>query len=524
MIALRWTLRFFFDLLERGLAIIFPAQWNPLLNLGALGFFFYWIVAVSGVYLFIFFDTGVQDAYASVEYITIDQWYAGGVMRSLHRYASDGLVLTMFLHLLREFALDHYRGVRWFSWVTGVFIVIMVYISGITGYWLVWDKLAQYVALVSTEWLDRLGLFAESIARNFLHPGAIDDRFFTLMVFIHIAVPLILLIFLWIHLQRVTRARINPPRGLAVGVLASMLLLSLVYPAVSQGPADLAQVPASLGLDWFYLPLFPLLDRMPTAVTWGGAATLTLLFVAIPWLPPMRRAQPATVDLDNCNGCIRCFNDCPYNAITMVERADELPFERQPVVDPSLCTSCGICAGSCPTSMPFRIGSKLSPGIDLTDASMADLRSSLHAAAEQLNAEHKIIIFGCEPCLPQLMIANESVATVPVRCIGQLPPAFIDYALAKDLADCIVLAGCTENSCYYRFGVQWTNGRLARTRDPYLRKRVSDEKVHAIWAGRLGRSNLQQLLLQIYADLEEKKNSKVLKNDRSVSQRSKAHA
>lgn len=524
MTAVRSILCFFFDVLESSLARFFPAQWNPLLNLGALGFFFYWIIAVSGVYLFIFFDTGVQDAYASVEYMTNDQWYAAGVMRSLHRYASDGLVVVMFLHLLRQFGLDHYRGVRWFSWVTGVVIIGMVYVSGITGYWLVWDRLAQYVAIVSTEWLDRLSLFGEPIARNFLHPGAIEDRFFTLMVFIHIAVPLILLIFLWIHLQRVTRPRINPPRGLAAGVLASMLVLSLVHPAVSQGPANLAQVPESLGLDWFYLPLFPLLERMPTAVTWGGAAILTLLFVAIPWLPPMRRLQPATVDLDNCNGCIRCFNDCPYDAITMVERTDGLPFERQPIVDPSLCTSCGICAGSCPTSMPFRVGSKLSAGIDLPDASMAELRTSLHAAAAHLKGDRRVIIFGCEPCLPQLLVTNETVATVPVRCIGQLPPAFIDYALTKGFADCIVVAGCAENSCYYRFGVQWTNGRLGRTRDPYLRKRVSDDQVRVIWAGRHGRRNLQHLLLKIDADLEEQKNRKARKNDRVVAERSKSHA
>ena len=67
---------------------------NPFSWLGALGWYFYWIVAVSGVYLYIFFDTGVTEAYASVEYITHDQWYAAGIMRSLHRYASDALVVV----------------------------------------------------------------------------------------------------------------------------------------------------------------------------------------------------------------------------------------------------------------------------------------------------------------------------------------------------------------------------------------------------------------------------------------------
>jgi quinol-cytochrome oxidoreductase complex cytochrome b subunit len=101
-------------------------------------------VAVSGIYLFIFFDTGVTQAYESVEYITNVQWYAGGVMRSLHRYASDALVIVVVLHLGREYAMDRMRGRRWFAWITGVPLLWFIYACGITGYWLVWDMLAHW--------------------------------------------------------------------------------------------------------------------------------------------------------------------------------------------------------------------------------------------------------------------------------------------------------------------------------------------------------------------------------------------
>ena len=107
---LRQILRIGFDWSEAQLDRAFGPSWNPLHNLGALGFFYYWIVAVSGVYIYIFFDTGSTEAYESIEYMTHDQWYLAGVMRSFHRYASDGLVLFMAVHLLREFSLGHYRG------------------------------------------------------------------------------------------------------------------------------------------------------------------------------------------------------------------------------------------------------------------------------------------------------------------------------------------------------------------------------------------------------------------------------
>ncbi|GBD40859.1 Cytochrome b6 [bacterium HR39] len=485
------------DLLGRA----FPPAWNPLLNLGALGFFFLWIVVVSGVYVYIFFDTGILQAYASVEYMTNDQWYAAGVMRSLHRYTSDGLVVVMLLHMAREFALERYRGARWFSWVTGVPVMVLMYVAGITGYWLVWDELAFYVALVTTKWFDAAGIFGEPIARNFLSVEHLNDRFFTLMVFLHIAVPLIALILLWVHLQRITRPRINPPRGLAAGVLASLLVLSLVHPATSQGPADLTRVPAEVGLDWFYLPLYPFFDRLPGPLTWTASFVLLFLFLSIPWLPPMRRRRPARVDPANCNGCARCFADCPYNAITMVPRTDGRPFEREPLVDPSLCVSCGICAGACPTSMPFRRRAELSPGIDLPDLPIALVRERVHEAAARLSGRPRVLVFGCEPGVPLDRLDGPAVGTVSLTCAGQLPPAFVDYVLARGLAEGVLITGCAENGCLHRFGIDWTKARLARERDPRLRARVPDERVRTAFVGVLGRARLERELAAFREEL-----------------------
>jgi quinol-cytochrome oxidoreductase complex cytochrome b subunit/coenzyme F420-reducing hydrogenase delta subunit len=481
---LRTALRFLFERLEQLLDRAFPPAWQPLYHLGALGFFFYWIVAVSGIYLYVFFDTGVAAAYASVEAITHRQWYAGGVMRSLHRYASDGLVVVMVLHLLREFSLDRYRGPRWFTWVTGVPIALLVMAAGITGYWLVWDKLAQYVAIVTTEWLDQLPIFGQSIARNFMSPDSLDDRFFTLLVFMHIVLPLLLLLVLWIHLQRVSRPQINPARGLAAGMFLTMLALALVKPALSQGPADLATVPALVGLDWFYLGFYPLLESWPGAATWGLAGALTLVLVALPWLPPLRRTPVAVVDLANCNGCTRCAADCPYNAITMVPRTDGRPFERQAAVDPSLCVSCGICAGACPTSMPFRRASELVPGIDLPGLAIAALRERVHGVTESLARGPRIMVFGCDHGVRVERARDARVAAVSLACIGQLPPAFIDYVLSRDLADGVFLAGCADGFCYNRFGIAWTEARLAGERDPHLRARVPRERLTTLWLGR----------------------------------------
>jgi NAD(P)H-flavin reductase/ferredoxin len=264
---------------------------NPLYYLGAITYFLLWIVIASGLYLYIFFKTGVEEANASVEALTHDSWYVGGVMRSLHRYASDGMVLGMLLHLTRHFVFDRYRNFRWFSWISGIVVLWLVYVSGINGYMLPWDRLAQFVTVGTAEWLDWLPIFNGTLVRNFIFEGAVNDRLFSLLSFLHIGFPLGVLALLWVHTQRVPGAKTNPPRRIMAWLVGSLVVLSVVKPAVSQGVANLGTVAPTLALDWFYLPIFPLFYRWSVGAVWLLVGGATLLFLLLPWLPPKRFAR-----------------------------------------------------------------------------------------------------------------------------------------------------------------------------------------------------------------------------------------
>jgi ferredoxin/coenzyme F420-reducing hydrogenase delta subunit len=478
---MRKMLRTGFAAIEQPFERLFGPSLNPLAQLGALGFFFFWIVAISGIYLFIFFDTGIERAYQSVEYLTRDQWYHAGVMRSFHRYASDLMVVMVVVHLLREFANDRYRGVRWFSWFTGLPIIWLLYASGITGYWLVWDRLAQYVALVSSELLDWLPIFGEPIARNFISTGTLTSRFFSLMVFMHVAVPLFLLFIMWVHILRISRPKVNPPRALALLSLAALVAVSIWKPALSQGQADLAKVPAVVGLDWFFLPLYPLTNIWGNGAVWAFLGAFSLMIGLMPWLPPLRRARAAEVDLAHCNGCARCVEDCPYEAIRMVGRTDGMPFPTQAQVNPSLCVSCGICMGACPSSTPFRRSADLKTGIDLPDYSLRELRERVVNVAAGLRGPARVLVLACE----HGAAAGRPDGTVVLPCVAMAPPSLIDFILSRDLADAVAVAGCAESACYNRLGIKWTEQRFAGERDPYLRARVPRARLATIWASAL---------------------------------------
>jgi ferredoxin/coenzyme F420-reducing hydrogenase delta subunit len=474
--------RLAFEIPQKWLDRAFGNDLNPLRHLGALAIFFLWIVLISGIWITIFFQTSVVGAFESVEYMTIDQWYLGGIMRSLHRYASDAAIVALVLHILKEFVFDRYRSARWFSWVTGVPLLWMLIPLGITGYWLVWDQLALYVALVSSEMLDALPIFTDSMARNFLSVEALSDRFFTLMAFTHIiGLPIFLVFGIWIHVFRINRPKINPPRKVMIGALFSMLALSIVYPALSQGKADPALVPESIALDWYYLLIYPLLNHWSAATVWVLLIGFSLLICIAPWLPPPRKPAVVKIDLENCNGCERCVEDCPFGAVEMAPRSDGKKYASEAVVLADLCLSCGICVGSCPTATPFRKRSALSPGIDLPDQSVALVRDMVTEATQNLEGSRRIVIFGCEGSNKLDQFVDTETAVVNLTCMAQLPPAFVDWVLSRDFADGVVLRGCAHSDCQYRLGAKWTEQRMHRERDPRLRKRVDVEKLAMLW-------------------------------------------
>jgi ferredoxin len=469
---------------EASFSAVFTPARNPFYHLGALTIFFFWVVLVSGLYVFVMFKTSVFGAYPSVEYLTHQQWYLGGVMRSLHRYASDAAIVTILLHMLREFSGDRYRGPRWFSWFTGIPLLWLVFPLGITGYWLVWDQLAQYLAIASSELLDALPIFTDPMARNFLTPDSLSDRFFTLLAFLHlIGLPIFLVFGIWFHLLRVSRPTVNPPRALMFGSLLMLFAVALFKPALSQGPADLNIVPATVGLDWFYLPVYPLLDYGSPNLVWALLVGSSLFFAMMPWLPYRKRAPVAVVDLDNCNGCGRCVDDCPYNAVTLMPRSDGLSFSHEVVVNTDLCVSCGICAGACPTATPYRRKSELQPGIELPDYTIASLRDRTIQAAAALHGSARVIVYGCDAGPDLEALCDNGVAVVRMPCVAMLPPSFIDFVLSRQHVEAVLLTGCREHDCHFRFGVEWMEQRLNGQRDPYLRSRVPRERIAQCWAG-----------------------------------------
>jgi len=473
-VAARWLER-----VEAALDWPFGAGGNPLRHLGALGFFLFWVILGSGIYLYFAFDATATGAYDSID--GLSRRPLGALARGLHRYASDALVVVIALHLLKEVLQGRFTGARWFPWVTGVVLIAFVYASGIGGYWLVWDEVAQFSLTATAEWLDWLPLFGLALVRNFLESGQLTDRFYSLVVFLHIGIPLFLLAGMWLHIQRVVHADVNPARALAAGTLAMLAALAFAKPALSQAPADLTAMPLRLALDWWLLFVHPLMDRTSPAALWATAAGIAALLLALPWLACAPRPAVARVSLANCNGCGRCFADCPFGAVVIGPRSDGKRAPGEARVIPELCVACGICAGACPSSTPFRSLPELVTGIDMPQRPLATLRDELERAlAGGSSGGPRIVVFGCDRAVDVRRLARADTGAVSLLCAGQLPPSFVEYALRSG-ADGVLVSGCAGDGCHFRLGDAWTEQRLAGQREPHLRASVPRERVRTVW-------------------------------------------
>ncbi|MBI4737934.1 MAG: cytochrome b N-terminal domain-containing protein [candidate division NC10 bacterium] len=182
-----------------------PPHANWSFCFGGLTFFLFGVQVISGTLLLFHYRPTVAEAFASVQFLSNHVAF-GWLIRSIHRWASSLMMVTMLLHIIRVVLNGAYRPPRELNWVVGVILLVITPAFGFTGQLLPWDQASYWTTSTGLEILGRTPLVGP-LLQGFLRggptvSGATLTRFFVLHVVI---LPFTITFFLFAHFAMVRR-------------------------------------------------------------------------------------------------------------------------------------------------------------------------------------------------------------------------------------------------------------------------------------------------------------------------------
>ncbi|MBK5297194.1 MAG: cytochrome b N-terminal domain-containing protein [Vicinamibacteria bacterium] len=469
---------------------LYTQRFNPLYQSGTIVVALYLALVVTGLWLTLFYRIGTP--WESVASLTASPW-TGNWVRGLHRYASDLAVIATAVHMLRMFAEGRSWGARALAWVTGGLLLLLLMICGWTGYVMVWDTFGEHLAREGARMLDALPVLSEPTSRAFTGEQPLPTAFFFLNLFAHIGIPLAMGVVFWLHVRRLARPLLLPPRPVMWLVIGALTATAVVWPLAMAPQADPLVLPLQVPADLFFAFWIPFTQDLSGGSALLLATALGLALLAVPGFTARRGAEaaaPSVVDEDICVGCVQCSLDCPYGAITMFERTSRRS-DLVARVDSALCVSCGICAGSC---SPMGVGPPGRTGRDQMDA----VREFI--SAPQRRAGETVVIccdHGAGACASDVAAAGG--VPYPVGCAGNLHTSVIEILLRGGAGGVLVLA-CPPRDCWSREGPRWLAQRVYHARAAELQPRVSRTRVRIAHASAGDRAHVVETVRAFAAD------------------------
>lgn len=178
---------------------------------GGVAMLFFVIQVLTGILLLLYYRPGADSAYESVKFIITDVNF-GWLIRSVHAWSANLMLLAAFIHMFTVFFTHAYRKPRELTWLTGVGLLGLAMGFGFSGYLLPWNELAYYATRVGTGMAGAVPVIGPDLLRIMCGgdavTGATIGRFFGL----HVAVlPGLFTVLLAAHLFMVQRQGMSEP-------------------------------------------------------------------------------------------------------------------------------------------------------------------------------------------------------------------------------------------------------------------------------------------------------------------------
>lgn len=299
---------------------------------GSTTLFCFILQVVTGIGLALLYQPSSDNAFASLHYI-MEKAPLGNILRGIHYFGASGMIIMMGAHMIRVYVTAAYKYPREMSWISGIFLLVLVAAMGFTGQVLRWDDNGIWSAIVAAEQVGRFPLIGKPAAHLLIGGDTLGgkslSRFFTYHVFLF---PAFLFLFIGFHLYLVIRNGISEPpekgrrvdkktyrqwykdmlakkgipffpyaawRDVIVSVCTILVIVVLaVYFGAPEikNPPDPSAVYTSPRPDWYLLWIYALFALMPPeiesyAIVFGPPLVLILL-LALPFVSGTGERSP----------------------------------------------------------------------------------------------------------------------------------------------------------------------------------------------------------------------------------------
>jgi len=264
----------------------------------------------TGALLMLAYEPSPGGAHASIVSLEADVAF-GRLVRSVHHWSANLIVVVVSLHLLRVFLTGAFRGPRQFNWIVGLSLLACVLTSNFTGYLLPWDQRSYWAVTIVTgmmEYVPAAGDWLQRVVR-----GGAEIGTPTLIAFyaLHTTlVPVALVALMALHFWRVRKAggvvRPDPPGesgaassehvlflphllvrevAVALTLVACVLVLAMLFPAALGEPANPGMSPNPAKAPWYFMGFQELLLHFdPVFAVLVIPLALAAALLALPYL------------------------------------------------------------------------------------------------------------------------------------------------------------------------------------------------------------------------------------------------
>jgi ubiquinol-cytochrome c reductase cytochrome b subunit len=124
------------------------------------------ILIVSGIFLLMYYQPGVDTAFDSVNYLIMTEVGYGWLWRHIHGVGASLVFLIIYIHLFTGIYYGSYKKGRELIWTSGMLLFVLFSAEAFSGYMLPWGQMSYWAGMVITNLFSGGSLHADGLVEH----------------------------------------------------------------------------------------------------------------------------------------------------------------------------------------------------------------------------------------------------------------------------------------------------------------------------------------------------------------------